>query len=211
MESQEEAQQYGQMDHSAVNRQFVDDLVAGGDIGLQVIDLGCGTAAIPIQLCQRLDDVRVIGVDSSISMLEIAKVEVDYAGMLDRIFLEQGDAKAIDEFQESAADTVISNSLLHHLADPKHGLEAAFYLCRDEGRLFLRDLVRPGTDAEVEKLVALYAEGESGFAQQLLRQSFHAALTLDEIREIAGGFGIDAEHVQMSSDRHWTIDCQKPT
>lgn len=206
MDSPEEARQYEEMDHSTVNRQFVDDLVAGGQVGHQVIDLGCGPAAIPIELCSRDENIRVMAVDSSISMLEMAKVQIDFAGMLDQIHLEQGDAKDIREFQESSADTVISNTLLHHLPEPKNGLEAAIYLCREGGRIFIRDLARPQTNEEVEQLVEQHAGGEPEFAKQLLRQSLHASLTIQEIREVAGGLGISADHVQMTSDRHWTLD-----
>ncbi len=209
MDVQEEAEQYEEMDHIAVNRVFVDDLLAGGDVGQHVIDMGCGPAAIPIELCQRDDEVLVIAIDSSIAMLEIAKVQIDFAGMLDRIFLEQGDVKDIEEFQESSADTVISNSLMHHLPEPGLAIKAALYLCRDGGRVFIRDLARPETELEVERLVEKHASDETDFAQQQLRQSLHAALTLAETQEIIQAFGISPEHVQMTSDRHWTIDWTK--
>lgn len=210
MDSSEEAREYEEMDNRGVNKRFVDDLLAGGEIGRRVMDLGCGPAAIPIELCQRVQDLQMIVVDSSVAMLEIAKVQIDFAGLLDRIFLEQGDVKRIGEFQASTADTVISNTLLHHLPDPKAGLDAAIYLCQDGGRIFIRDLVRPSSESEVEDLVDLHTVGASDFAKQLLRQSLHAALTFDEIQEIAGGLGISADHVQMTSDRHWTIDWTCP-
>ena len=108
--------------------------------------------------------------------------------------------------EDGMADTVISNSLLHHLDAPQLGLATAIRLIRPGGRLFLRDLARPENEQEVERLVACYSGQESAKAQQLLRQSLHAALTLEEIRTMAGGLGIQPEHVQMTSDRHWTID-----
>ncbi len=206
MDVPEEAQQYEEMDHSSVNRVFVDDLLAGGHVGQHVIDMGCGPAAIPIELCQRDEEVLVIALDSSIAMLEIAKVQIDFAGMLDRIFLEQGDVKDIEEFQESSADTVISNTMMHHLPDPTLAIEAALYLRRDGGRIFIRDLARPESESEVERLVQTYAQGETDFAQQQLRQSLHAALTCAEMKEMVQAFGISPDHVQMTSDRHWTID-----
>ena len=211
MDSHEEATEYEEMDHSVVNRIFVDDLLAGGEVGTYLIDLGCGPAAIPIELCERLLDVKVIGVDSSIAMLEAAKIQVDFAGLLDRICLEQGDAKDISDFQGGNADTVISNSLLHHLSEPELGLKAAIYLLSPGGRIFFRDLARPTNEAQVEGLVDQYCSDETEFARQLFRQSLHAALSLDEIRHIARGLGINEDHVQMTSDRHWTIDWRDPS
>jgi ubiquinone/menaquinone biosynthesis C-methylase UbiE len=197
------------MDHSGVNSAFVDDLIAGGDVGPQVIDLGCGPAMIPIELCQRDPAVQAMGVDSEIGMLEIAKLEIEMAGMLDRVILRHADASEMDDFEEQLADTVISNSLIHHLEQPQAGLITGRRLLRDGGRLFVRDLARPDSEQQVERLVSMYAGEEPPAAQQLFRQSFHAAITIDEARAIVGGLGISARHVQMTSDRHWTIDWRR--
>ncbi len=206
MDSPEEARQYDEMDHTDVNNRFINDLISNGETGPHVIDLGCGTAAIPILLCHRVEEIQVMAIDSAISMLQYAKIQIDFAGLLDRVQLEHGDAKNIRQFPQSTADTVISNSLLHHLPDPAAAIDAAIYLCRDGGRIFIRDLARPATNEDVQRLVQTYTGNETDFAKQLFRQSLHAALTLDEIQSIAGGFGISADHVQMTSDRHWTID-----
>lgn len=210
MATESEASEYQLMDHGQVNRRFVEDLIAGGRVGQQVIDLGCGPAEIPIELCRQLDDVTVMAADLSVEMLEIAKREVDMAGFLERIQLVQADAKSVEGFGDAVADTVISNSLLHHLPDPAEALQAAVTLTRPGGRLFFRDLVRPESNEEVERLVTAHAGQESEAAQQLLRQSFHAALTLAEIRNLCEAFGIPPERVQMTSDRHWTLDWQRP-
>ena len=45
MDSVEEARDYDQMDHAAVNDVFVTDLLASGEIAGEVLDLGTGTAA----------------------------------------------------------------------------------------------------------------------------------------------------------------------
>ena len=210
MDTAEEAQTYEEMDHAEVNRKFIDDLIAGGEVGEHVIDLGCGPAAISIGLCERQEDVRVVAIDIAVSMLEVAKIQIDFAGMLDRISLEHGDAKVLQGFQEGMADTVISNSLLHHLEEPHLAIASAIRLLHGEGRLFFRDLARPKSEATIEALVSQYAGEEPEFAQQLFRQSLHAALTIDEIKEIVGGLGISSDDVQMTSDRHWTLDCQSP-
>ena len=97
-----------------------------------------------------------------------------------------------------------------HLDDPEPGLRTAIRLLSDGGRLFIRDLYRPQTAEEVESLVATYTGQETEQGQQLFRQSLHASLTLDEIRDLAGGLGIPSQHVQMTSNRHWTIDWTRP-
>ena len=210
MDTFDEAFEYESMDHSVVNQQFVDDLIAGGSVGPQVIDLGCGPAAIAILLAQQNPEFQVIGIDSSVEMLELAKREIDMGNVIDRVFLEHSDAKDMHEYADDLADTVISNSLVHHLADSTSALQGAVRILRPGGRLFVRDLARPDSEADVERLVAQYSGGESEFAQQLFRQSLHASLTLAEVQELVGGLGISGNHVQMSSDRHWTIDWASP-
>ena len=209
-DSPEEAELYESMDHRAVNRQFVDDLIAGGPVGPRAVDLGCGPAEIPIELCQRDESVMVLAVDLAVEMLDVAKRNIDMAGLLDRIEFEQADAKSMAEFEAGMADTMLSNSLLHHVPEPAVTLEAALRLLAPGGRIFFRDLARPESSDEVERLVQSHAGDEPEAAQQLLRQSLHAALTLEEVRAMAGDVGIDPESIQMTSDRHWTLDWRRP-
>jgi hypothetical protein len=77
------------------------------------------------------------------------------------------------------------------------------------GLLFVRDLLRPESPAEVAHFVATYAGGENAHSQQLFRDSLHAALSLSEVREFVMEFGIAAAAVQQSSDRHWTLAWRK--
>src|SRR4051812_33359744 len=99
MDSEEEAADYDAMDHSEVNRRFVDDLLAeissrfkiqrsksedhttlnfeSGTLNLDVLDLGTGTALIPIELCKKFTDCRVMAADAAVSMLEVARYNVE--------------------------------------------------------------------------------------------------------------------------------------
>ncbi|QDV84253.1 8-demethylnovobiocic acid C(8)-methyltransferase [Stieleria magnilauensis] len=206
MDDESEVQEYQQMDHEGVNGAFVDDLIGGGTVGPKVVDLGCGTAAIPVLLCQRLSEIEVLGVDCSVEMLEAARIEIELGSVTGRVFLEHADCKVLDGFQDDAADTVISNTMLHHVAEPERVIAQAIRILAPGGRLFLRDLARPASEAEVEGLVDLHAAGESDYGRQLLRQSLHAALTVDEAVDILAGFGVPSEAVRMTSDRHWTVD-----
>jgi AGZA family xanthine/uracil permease-like MFS transporter len=206
MDTFEAAWMYDEMDHEMVNRRFVDELVAGGQIGQSVVDLGTGTALIPIELCERVEGVKVLGIDASVSMLDLARRRIEIAQMTDRIQLEHDDCKSLSGFSKAIADTVISNSLFHHLPDPAKAILAAKRLLRPGGRLFVRDLYRPATMSEVDSLVKLYTENESEPARQMFRDSLLAALTLDEARELFADCGFSADDVTMTSDRHWTFD-----
>ena len=91
-----EAEAFDEMDHDAVNRIFVDDFLAAGDSGHDILDLGTGNARIPIELCERVKECRVMASDAAVSMLEISKLNIAIAGFEERIHLHFGDSKAID-------------------------------------------------------------------------------------------------------------------
>ena len=206
MDDPEEASLYDAMDHSEVNQRFVDDLLAAGPIGRQIIDLGTGTARIPIILCQKAPETQVIAVDAAVHMLEVAIRNIDVAGLRDSIQLIRADAKSLEEFDAGICDCLISNTLLHHLPEPLDAVNAARRLLRPGGRIFVRDLMRPRSSLEVEQLTKTYAGNEPPQSQQLLRQSLHAALTLQEAQDLAESCGLNPMSVYASSDRHWTLD-----
>jgi ubiquinone/menaquinone biosynthesis C-methylase UbiE len=208
MDSDEEAQEYDGMDHQSVNEAFANDFLAVGNVGIDCLDLGTGTALIPIEICQRNFDIRIMAMDASMPMLELARYRLELANMTDRIQLYYGNVNAMP-FEGSYFDAVVSNTLLHHLPDPSKMLAEAWRVLRPNGLLFVRDLVRPQNHEAIEKLVETHAQGETAASKQLLRQSFHAALTLEEIRELLVPIGIPVDSVQMTSNRHWTINARK--
>lgn len=209
MDDPEESQAYDDMDHAEVNRRFVADFLAIGPPGSTVLDLGTGPARIPIELCVQHPDCRVLGSDAAVSMLEIAKINIAVEGFEHRIRLHHGDSKQLD-FADADFDSVISNSLLHHLPEPAVALAEIVRVVRPGGRIFVRDLMRPSHSNEVEALVENYAGSETAECQQLLRQSLCAALTREELAELVEQLGFAADTVYASSDRHLTWAAVKP-
>jgi ubiquinone/menaquinone biosynthesis C-methylase UbiE len=207
MDSAQEALDYDQMDHAEVNRKFVEDLLAVGiDVSerqTDVLDLGTGTAQIPIQLCRQHALSRVMATDAAVSMLELARYNVELAGFVERIQLTQVDAKTLP-FDSEMFDVVISNSIVHHLPQPLVALREAVRVTRQGGLLFFRDLLRPDTEAERQRLVQAYAGTANAYQQKMFADSLHAALTLLEVQELITQLGFDLNSVQQTSDRHWT-------
>jgi ubiquinone/menaquinone biosynthesis C-methylase UbiE len=208
MEDREEAVEYDAMDHSAVNRQFVLDLIAAGPIGTDCLDLGTGTALIPVELCAQNKSVRVMASDASSMMLDVARYNLEANSLMARVQLHLGDAKKL-VFEDNYFDTVISNSLVHHLPSHESFLSEVMRVVRTGGLVFIRDLVRPDTLEDVETLVAKHAANESEHSKQMLRQSLIASLRLDEIQALAVDAGLDHDCVRLTSDRHWTLCARK--
>jgi ubiquinone/menaquinone biosynthesis C-methylase UbiE len=209
MDTLDEARDYDTMDHREVNRVFVTDLLACGRLEGDAIDLGTGTAQIPIELCRRHDDCRVVGVDLSINMLELARYNIEAAGLIDRIVLAHTDAKELP-YGDEAFDVVMSNSIVHHIPEPAAVLSQAVRVTAPGGLLFFRDLLRPDDDATVKRLVETYAGQANEHQRQMFDDSLRAALSLDEIRQLVEQLGYAGETVQATSDRHWTWCVRKP-
>ncbi len=208
MDSQDEASDYDAMDHSAVNRLFVADLLAAGLNAGDVLDLGTGTAQIPIELCRRNPACRIMAADAAIHMLDLARLNVEVAGLMDRINLTPVDAKRLP-FPDGSFATIMSNSIVHHIPEPITVLSESVRVAAPGGLLFFRDLLRPADDATVRQLVDTYAAGANDHQRHMFDDSLRAALDLDEIRALISRLGFDPASVQATSDRHWTWSARK--
>src|SRR5947209_9737804 len=93
MDSAEEAHDYDAMDHVTVNRIFVTDFLAAWDGRGPVLDVGTGTAQIPIELCRQHSETNVVGIDLAEEMLAVGRDNVRRGGFDKRLKLECCDAK----------------------------------------------------------------------------------------------------------------------
>ena len=221
MDSEQDARDYDAMDHAAVNRQFVDDLFAAADAaGLalvgesaetldEILDVGTGTAQIPIELLGRRPSLRLTAIDLAPSMLEVGRRNVAAAGLTSHIRLECLDAKALP-YPAGNFIAVISNSIVHHIPQPRQVLAEACRVLAEGGLLFVRDLLRPASDDAVRTLVDRYAADANDHQRQLFDDSMRAALNVDEVHQLVIDIGQDPAGVQQTSDRHWTWIWQRP-
>lgn len=228
MDTPEEAADYDAMDHAEVNRLFIDDFLTAlksahisrsaptttqdastrlplcAETSLEVLDAGTGTAQIPIELCRRFEACFVTAVDLAAEMLKIAARNVEAAGMSERIRLELVDAKRLP-YDDGRFDAVVSNSIVHHIPEPRHVAAEMVRVLRPGGVLFVRDLLRPPDKQTLDRLVATYAGDANTHQQQMFRDSLHAALTLEEIRGLLADLDLHADAAAQTSDRHWTV------
>ena len=142
-------------------------------------------------------------------MLKLARRNVAEAAVEETVEIVQVDAKSLP-WDDGQFDGVISNSIIHHIAEPVRVMDEMVRVLKPGGLLFVRDLMRPGDSATVDRLVREYAGNASPHARQLFHQSFHAALTLEETRQLVADCGGRSEFVRASSDRHWTISGRWP-
>src|SRR5262245_36881947 len=203
MDTADEALDYDQMDHSAVNQVFAADFLFVWDGNNPILDVGTGTAQIPIEIARQEARTKITGIDLSAEMLKLADFNIHKARLAERVNVKLVDAKRLP-FADGSFAAVVSNSIIHHLPEPKGTFVEMSRVCKHGGRLFVRDLIRPSDHAELRRLVDIYAADANEHQRQLFADSLHAALTLDEVQNLVKSLGFAADSVRASSDRHWT-------
>jgi ubiquinone/menaquinone biosynthesis C-methylase UbiE len=200
-----EATAYDAMDFESVNTAFATDAIDLDPHAIKVLDVGTGTARIPILMCQQRPQYLITGIDLAQSMLIIGQRNVEEAGLNQRIRLELVDSKRMP-YPDLEFDMVVSNSLVHHIPDPLSLFQEFKRLVRPGGAILIRDLIRPENDTIVNDLVAKIGEGYDAHQQQLFRDSLNAALTLAEVQDLIDRVGLAQVKLSQSSDLHWTIE-----
>jgi SAM-dependent methyltransferase len=79
-----------------------------------ILDLGCGPGDLALELAHRLRDSRVVGLDLSPSMMQLASRHATTDG---RLRFTVGNAEAMP-FSDGSMDLVVSTLSLHHWARP---------------------------------------------------------------------------------------------
>ncbi len=203
MDTAADAADYDSMDHAGVNRAFAADYRAAWDGRSPIIDVGTGTAQIPVEFCRQSAVGDVIAVDAAAEMLTLAGRNIAAAGFAARVTCRQADAKGMP-FAAGSAAAVMSNSIIHHIPDPRRVFREIKRIAAPGATIFVRDLLRPKDTDELNGLVQTYAGRENAHQQRMFAESLHAALTLDEVREMIAELGFDPAGVTRTTDRHWT-------
>ncbi|MEK6852504.1 MAG: class I SAM-dependent methyltransferase [Nanoarchaeota archaeon] len=193
---------YASADFSVPHQEFADQLAADyGPYLKDILDLGCGAADIPIRLAKAVPSCRIIGVDASVTMIKLGRKAIKEAELENKINLIRGYIPGLP-FKEHGYDAVISNSLLHHLPNPKVFWEEVKRLARDESAIYVKDLLRPKSKYDAKALVEKYAADTQEVHQTDFYNSLLASFTVDEVRKQVKQACLDLK-VEQVSDRHW--------
>lgn len=204
MDTPEEAQGYDSMDHTEPNESFLKRLLELGASG-RMLDIGTGPGHIPLLVCRRLSNAEVVGVDLSENMLDLARRHLAASAYKDRIEFKKADAKGLP-FADHEFDVVYSNTILHHIPDPRPFITEAWRVLRTGGVFCIRDLFRPDSPERRDELVELYAAEEEPYQKELFRASLHAAFAPEELRDIVADCGLQENlEIVLDSDRHMTL------
>lgn len=175
-----------------------------GFVSGEVLDIGCGTGDVIIRFARSFPHTHITGVDGSDAMLDIARIDIKKHNLTGQISLKKC-MLPDPELQTDKYDSVISNSILHHLANPDVLWETVNGCSKVNAPIFIMDLFRPDTIDAAKSLVAQHASGASIQLQKDFYNSLLASYTPDEIKSQLRISGLEHLNVVIVSDRHVLI------
>jgi ubiquinone/menaquinone biosynthesis C-methylase UbiE len=206
MDDQAQANAYAAADFAEPHDRFV-ALFRDRNDGWQpreVLDLGCGPADPTRRFARAFPGCRIAGVDGSAAMLALGEVANREAGFAERISLVRSHLPALS-LPLAAYDTVISNSLLHHLRDPDVLWTAIARHARSDGRIFVMDLLRPADERAVRSLVEDHAADAPPILRRDFERSLRAAYRPDEIARQLERASLSHLAIEEIGDRHLIV------
>jgi ArsR family transcriptional regulator len=124
---------------------------------LTIADLGSGDGGFAVLLSQNA--VRVIGVDSSEKMLDVARDQARRAGA-SNVEFRLGEMEEVP-IDDASVDLVFFSQSLHHAAHPERAIREAARILRPGGRIVILDLAKH----RFEEARELYADEWLGFTE----------------------------------------------
>lgn len=212
MDDAEQARAYAEADFSEANTLFVEllEAMAPGPLSGRLVDLGCGPGDIPLSLLGSHPGLTAVAVDGAPSMLALAEQRLAADPSLAARMRTLCCLLPCDTIEHSGYDFILSNSLLHHLADPMTLWRTVKACAKPGAAVLVMDLARPdGPDAALS-LVERYAEGAPDVLRRDFLNSLHAAYRVSEIREQLQRAGLSGLDVAEVSDRHLAVRGRMP-
>jgi ubiquinone/menaquinone biosynthesis C-methylase UbiE len=201
----EQSLAYANADFSTSNQRFVDHLIANHSKALRnVIDIGCGPCDVMLRLADARPDVRIVAVDGSAEMIELASHAVRTAHHEARITVMQGFVPGLS-VPEHSFDAILSKDLLHHLPNPAVLWSEAQRLGRPGATVCVMDLIRPSTQQDARDIVDKVAPDEAPILKEDFYNSLCAAFTIEETKAQLqhAGLSLRVSHI---GDRHMLIE-----
>jgi len=170
----------------------------------RVLDLGCGAADVTIRFARAHPGCELTGVDGAPAMLALARDAITRARLDHRVHLRE--VRLPDKtLARHAFDTLISNSLLHHLADPRVLWHAVADCAEPGATVFIMDLRRPDTREQAGRLVQEYSGNEPEVLRRDFFNSLLAAYRPEEIAVQLARANLSCLLVETVGDRHVVV------
>ncbi|MGR9054238.1 MAG: class I SAM-dependent methyltransferase [Gammaproteobacteria bacterium] len=202
MEGEAQVEAYAKADFSEAHGRFIEMLATVADpaeFSGTALDLGCGPGDISRRFVESYPRGRLVAVDGSKPMLDYARIMIP-APLLERIDFIHGRLPEV-KLPALRYALIFSNSLLHHLPEPRILWDFIKCVGHPGDRVAVMDLLRPGSIEQAQNMVEWYAASEPAILRHDFYHSLLAAFTMPEIHAQLEAADLDFSVAQVS-DRH---------
>ena len=133
----------------------------------RVLDMGCGTGVLAVELAAVFPEFEFVGLDLSEAALTVAREQIAERKLASRITFEHGDAEDMP-FEDASFDLVISSNTLHLLQNPILMFNEVERVIGPTGKFIVSDFRRSWLGYLTQHIRAAYSREE---LEGLLRQS----------------------------------------
>ena len=143
--------------------------------GQRILDIGCGTGTLVIELKRQHADVYVVGLDPDPKALSRAKSKANRAGI--SVQLDQGYADAL-RYESGTFDRVLSSFMFHHLEEESRekALREIVRVLKSSGSFHLLDFVadESGSHGFLERLLHSPDRLKDNYGKKILQMMTRA-------------------------------------
>ena len=117
-------------------RRVAEDVAAAAPSGGAVLDAGCGSGRLAVEIAGRRPDLRVHGVDLERGMVEVATRHAERENVSDRVEFTVADLADLP-LPDDSVDLIVSTASMHHWADVRVVIASLGRVLRPDGRMWI--------------------------------------------------------------------------
>ena len=195
--TEEEEFCYALADYSVPHEALAREIVFTVDRpSVRALDIGCGPGDVLLRLRNHAPNWTLFGADISARMLTIARdaAQTRLAPHHQGINWILTNGRSLG-FEDGFFDVILSNSVLHHVADADQFWREIGRLAVDGCHIFVRDLRRPANEEEARRkaiIVSCLMTGAVGLSRISNDEAF-ATEILDTVKDFVGHFATNSK------------------
>ena len=145
-------------------RKVAEEILSSFKKGL-ILDLGTGPGYLPIEIAKRSTDIKIVGIDLSRNLIQMARQNALSSGFGDRLDFQVGNSAKL-RFDDATFDMVLSTGMLHSLRDPVKVFREIFRVLKRGGEAWIYDPAK----------VASYIDRNKWKASLTIRERFYLGI-----------------------------------
>ncbi len=147
----------------------------------KILDVGTGPGYLPIEIIKRAENLKIIGIDLSPTMVKIAYRNAKRMGLSRRVKFQIANASELP-FEDEYFDFVVSTASFHHWLQPAKCLKEIYRVLKKGSKAWIYDINREITKEVKVGLRKKYGCFLSYFFVHVVR--LHSSVRYEEIEEI---------------------------